>query len=320
MTHFSTVTARTMDDYLEEVLPEVLEQGRPLTPLDREEPIDWQADDAPPWLGLRYPHEGPLVLLAVCRRNRSDGGADLRTFYPAALDGLPVVVQVVAVDEDRRAGEAIITAHTGTGLQLQYFDPLFCTRRSLYRRGAWLKVRLAGLVHDLELTDESGDKPAIKPYLLQTDDEVPDAGSFRSRVERLGYLELFDEGVYRLVVTLDEGLPNLGPGSRIQAILYVGEHQLAGGDPPRPGQAIRGTLWLQGVAQEIAPRPAHLPAKFDSLPEPDEAASDGADEEDHADHDYGSDADLDIEAAMEDDFEAWRDKTDREDDDDDVPF
>lgn len=313
MTHFNTVTARSVADYLQEVLPEVLEQGRPLTPVDREEPIDWQAEDAPRWLGLRYPHEGPLALLAVCRRNRSDGGADLRTFFPAALDGLPVVVQVVAIDEDRRAGEAIITAQTGCGLELRYFEPLFCTRRSLYRRGAWLKVGMAGLAHDLKLDDKARDQKGAppRPYLLQTDDEVPDAGSFRSRVERLGYLELFEEGVYRLEVTLADGVPELPAESGVQAILYVGEHQLEGGNPPRPGQPIRGHLWLQGVAQEVVPRPAHLPEDFDTekYPDADETADEGMD--------TGADNESDLD--LDDGFDFGADPGPAGDDDD-VPF
>ena len=258
MMHFTTVTARAMDDYLENVLPEVLEQGQPLIPVDRSEPIDWQADDAPPWLGLRYPHEGPLVLLAVCRRNRSEGGADLRTFYPAALDGLPVDVQVVGIDEDRRAGEAVITAHTGTGLHLRYFEPLYCTRRSMYRDGVWLRIGLAGLVHELWTDEATEPSPNVRPYVLQTDDEVPDSGSFRCRVERVGYLELIEEGVYRLEVTLDEGIEQLGPESGAKAILYVGEHQLEGGTPPEPGEVIRGALWLQGVACEVISPPSWL--------------------------------------------------------------
>lgn len=258
MMHFATVTARTMDDYLENVLPEVLEQGRPLTPADRSEPINWQSDDAPAWLGLRYPHEGPLVLLAVCRRNRSDGGADLRTFYPAALDGLPVDVCVAKIDEDRRAGEAIITVQTATGLVLTYFEPLYCALKSLYRKGAWLRIGLAGLVHELWPREDDDAGAGVRPYVLQTDDEVPDAGSFRCRVERVGYLELLGEGVYRLEVVVDEGLEQLGPESAVRAIFYVGEHQLEQGRPPQPGDVIRGAMWLQGVAREVVQPPAWL--------------------------------------------------------------
>lgn len=253
--HFTTVTTRDMEDYLENVLPEVLEQGRPLIPVDRSEPIDWQAADAPPWLGLRYPHEGPLALLAVCRRNQEEGGADLRTFYPAALDGNSIDLQVTEIHEDHRAGEAIITARSAGGLELRYFEPLYCTSRPLYREGVWLRVGLSGLALKVSGADPDEEGQGRKSCLLQTDDDMPDAGSFRCRVDRVGYLELFEEGVYRLEVTLDEGTQGYGDPAA-GALLYVGEHQLKDGTPPAQGDMISGALWLQGVARKVVEAPS----------------------------------------------------------------
>ena len=201
---------------------------------------------------------------------------EIITAYPVALDGIshPLTLHRARVWE--ADCEAIVEAATAFGAPLAYFDTAFLHPWNEWGPDEQVRVQLAAFAYTLEpapdqviqITREDTiramrsssegiapeDVTDLSPLdvqtlglacLIATGRGNPDEFEFQGPVLAADVLEAFARTFYRLEVNVlrdtrgEEDIPFSIP-------IYVAADVLPAGYRPRPGDHVRGVLWLQG--------------------------------------------------------------------------
>lgn len=253
-----------------EVLPLLqvsVQKGRFIHPLDAE-------TGSPPALKpgdyalIRYPEALPIHVLAVIRGQ--EGTHECVSSYPAIADGAEQeleIVEVSPVDDEDADFQALITAINVDGVEIPFFEPRYGINKPQYARGGRFSFQLAAFAYSLQLAkteividkgpalemekarvaEEGGDPSAVTSVTFDASHMrcffPHDEGDieFQSVVESVEAFDFFGKQILKLRLFLRQPLEGAVPID-----LFVGE-KACKEFLPKPGDAIMGVAWLQGI-------------------------------------------------------------------------
>jgi hypothetical protein len=238
--------------------------------------------------------EGPglaTVRIEGLRGSPERPEVELIALFPAAWEAPAQPLRLERLRPWRGGCEASVEAATAFGAALAFFDIDHLNPLREWTPGDVCSVQLAGLAYGLEpAPDETirirnqetlralravaaGGDPAqvtdLSPLVAHTgemaclfprEDWNPDEFSFQGPVTAVDVLSAWQETLYRLEVTVM--VDPTGAGDRpFRLPVLVSARNLPDGYHPRPGDRVRGTLWLQGrIVPSAANRPGPGPA------------------------------------------------------------
>lgn len=172
------------------------------------------------------------------------GEARLLSAFPVIRDGGFQTLTLGTARPWESGFEAVVPATTAGGLPLAYFDVAHLHPWNEWTLDQAVAVRLAGLAYRLGPDPREG-APALTPL----EGGQPDEFAFRGILRAVTRVTAWGQCLHRLEVDLEP--PTAGrPVFRLP--ILVAAHRLQRGYGPRPGDAIRGELWLQGLPAGLA--------------------------------------------------------------------
>ena len=266
--HYSGSHWEPFYDSVDEVfraLPERIPKALPCTgfgdtyPGPRKVPESWSSGITACWPNCR---QGLIVTL-----RQSDGQVELLNVSPFSEMGQQVSLEIDTVHVWSSGAEAQVEATWGDMLP-SFFDLNFLSSRSWYEAGRRLDFILAGIAFDARPAAvdeipvgsyspwaswpgaESGPETGadLKIGLEGSSIFLPVAGwdrgdlSFRGTVRRVTpFGDWLGQSVWRVRVCVVQR-----DGEDAELDVHVTGRAWAGSEPPKVGQDIEGTLWLQG--------------------------------------------------------------------------
>jgi hypothetical protein len=197
--------------------------------------------------------------------------------FPIGSPGHAHVVQILDVSESSFGLEACIVASIGDA-KITFFEPHYSLDADLYSTGAQVNVALSGIAYDVHIPDpketvihpdigevhlrgaaiflpidgSGGTMPAMNGFglaymLAPGEGPGPDDYRFRGVIQEVESIEFLQLPAWRFTITalrLDDGNTDL------DIDIYVLDENIFGGQTPKVGDDLAGTLWLQGVIAE----------------------------------------------------------------------
>lgn len=209
-----------------------------------------------------YPADEHLFAMPIITVAKGEQCNRLDAVFPSATSGESVELRVVGLKEWENGIEGSVDVELPSGRSLALFDPEHFKNRSVYRPGHKYPFVLNAFAWSLEEAEEQEFEITEGPLTFLDDGEYRDKGpqtvvmgkemsilwddseypaeySYRLSVIDVNWTEFMGHRVCMISTQY------AGEDASVPFTLYAGEHLLTE-YTPKPGDAIQGSLWLQG--------------------------------------------------------------------------
>ena len=209
-----------------------------------------------------YPVDEQLFAMPIITIAKGEHANRLDSAFPSATSGESVELRVVGLKEWENGVEGSVDVELPSGRSLALFDPEYFKNRSVYRPDHKYPFALNAFAWSLEEAEEQEFEVTEGPLTFLDGDEFKEKGpqkvimgkemsilwddfeypaeySYRLSVLDVDWTEFMGHRVCMISTQY------AGEDESVPFTLYAGEHLLTG-YTPKPGDAIQGSLWLQG--------------------------------------------------------------------------
>ena len=230
------------------------------------------------------PERDDFCALALLVSDSVKGGARVWSAYPFAKKGIPHEIKITAIEEWKNTLEARIEGETEDGAEIGFFDTLYHLNKEKYEIGKTYPFMLSGLAYNLKIPEDKGFKISDPEKIRGFREKMSDAGidfpeeddepiefslggaaiflpiedwdvddfSFRAPVRHVSSFQLEGQTVHAVTAIV---LRPFGPDDEdFDLTIYAADHAIEG-EPPKQGDDISGSLWLQGYLIEEDGKP-----------------------------------------------------------------
>jgi len=250
-----------VEDFVKESIPFILEKMKVLEKVEIK-PSDRVRGAAHAACAGVYPADEALFAMPIISIAEGEHGNRLDSAFPSATNGEGVELSVVGLKEWENGVEGSVEVELPSGRTVDLFDPEYFKNREIYKTKHKYPFALNAFAwsleeaedHEFEVTEgpltfldgdeykEKGPQTVTmnpETSILWNDFEYPAEFSYRLHVLEINWTEFMGHKV--CAITTEYG----GEDDPIPFTLYAGEHLLSEFSP-KPGDAIQGSLWLQG--------------------------------------------------------------------------